>query len=238
MASNRLTRDQIINKALDLADSPSLDAHDRPSNPTISASAFCLDWLQEGLDCFYAEFPWQAVLATASGTLAQGATSITFPATYIIDVKHGVVIPSLNRRLIRTSFQKWIDRNTIYTSQGVPEVYATKGNTLMVHPIPDASYAYTLYYYSLPATMSGGTIPDFPTDWVLVKYLHIACQEWIRMVPPGSARSYALGEIGRIRKAGLQGEPEDNEIPLSRTTWKMSPSMVVQPSDWMGDAIV
>ncbi|KKK73690.1 hypothetical protein LCGC14_2891300, partial [marine sediment metagenome] len=58
MAMNRLQRDEIINKALDLADSPVLDAKDRPSSPTIESSALSLDWLQEVLDIFAKRFPW------------------------------------------------------------------------------------------------------------------------------------------------------------------------------------
>ena len=58
MSMNRLTRDQIINRALDLADSSVLDAKDRPSNPTIEIDAISLKWLQEALDLFAKRFPF------------------------------------------------------------------------------------------------------------------------------------------------------------------------------------
>ncbi|KKL69545.1 hypothetical protein LCGC14_2113910, partial [marine sediment metagenome] len=58
MAINRLQRDQIINRALDLADSSVLDAKDRPSNPTIESGALSVEWLQEAIDIFAKRFPW------------------------------------------------------------------------------------------------------------------------------------------------------------------------------------
>ena len=48
MAINRLTRDQILIRALDLADSAVLDTKDRPAG-TIVAAALSIGWLQEAL---------------------------------------------------------------------------------------------------------------------------------------------------------------------------------------------
>lgn len=127
---NRLTRDQILNQALDLMDSPTLDQHDRPNAPTIDAGAFSISWLQNALDRFHQVFPWAGLVKAVPITLAQGNPAIALPSDFLLDVRDGIVIPQpqnplsnsgLPLRLFRTSLQKFMDFQALSPSApGLP----------------------------------------------------------------------------------------------------------------------
>ena len=69
MPINRLSRDNIIIQALDMADLPELNQHDRPAG-TVAATAFAINWLQRAVDAVLAEFPWGGEVSRATGTLS------------------------------------------------------------------------------------------------------------------------------------------------------------------------
>lgn len=214
---NRLTVDLVLNQALDLADLPTLDAHDRPSGPLIQ-NPFCLQWLQDALDLFHNQFPLAATVQSAALTIASNKASV--PADFILDVKHGIVIPqaqnSTARRLIRTSYQKLLTYLTYSTGTGCPRRYAVMGPQILFWPIPDAGYAGTLNYYAMPAALALGIgqIPTFPSDQILIDCVMRRALEWARQEPAGTALKYARAEIAKIRAAGLFNQAEDTDIPL------------------------
>lgn len=229
---NRLTRDAILQRALNFADSPSLDAKDRPEG-TILSGALSVSFLQEALDAFHAEFPWQGVIASASVTIPPSGT-IELPADFILDVRDGLVMPG--HRLARISLQRLITAQARQThtthSNPLPAVYCWVASSIKVHPKPVVTQSAILWYYALPAELGANDKPVFPTDHILVEYVHLRCKEWTRVLPPGTARQYADREIARLRAAGLAGEPESDRIAFDPLTFRgaAGPS----DTDWMG----
>jgi hypothetical protein len=223
---NRLNRDQILIRALDLLDSSALDAKDRPSG-TIVSTALSIGWLQEALDYFCKKFPFSATLTTAPVSVAQNGTTFAQPADFILDYRNGILLDNDKGRMLRTSLGKLLNR--VQSTVGPPSLYTIRGNVIEFRPKADASYSGTLYYYALPAVLTAGVIPTFPDDSVLTDYVWIKGQEWHKSVPPGSARSYAEGIVKTLQAAGLGVEAEEDEIGLD-------PSFVTRQgsTDWMG----
>ncbi len=231
---NRLARDTLLLQALDLADLPTLDAHDRPAG-TIVAGAFSIVWLQDALDLFHNQFPLAATVKGAPITIAAGQNQVAVPADFILDVRHGIVIPqSANagaRRLIRTSYQKLLTYLTYSTGQGAPRRYAVMGPNVLFWPVADVAYAATLNYYAMPATLNAGDTPTFPSDQILIDLVKLRALEWARQEQPGTALAYARREIAKIRAAGLFNQAEDTEIPLDPDQFVNAEQT---PWSWMG----
>ncbi len=222
MAMNRLQRDEIINKALDLADSSVLDAKDRPSSPTIESSALSLDWLQEVLDLFAKRFPFSLNLTEAPISIAENDTSFSVPSDFIIDYRNGVILAEDQGRLLRRSLNTILHQTVGTTSSpvlGVPSIYAVRGNTIKFAPKAQKSYSATLHYYSLPAVIASDGVPFFPDDYILVHYVWIKAQEWHRVVPIGTALQYSEDRIKDLQKAGIGLEAEPTEIELDKGTF-------------------
>ncbi len=222
MAINRLTRDQIINRALDLADSPVLDAKDRPSSPTIESGALSITWLQEALDLFAKRFPFSLNLAEASISIAENDTSFSVPSDFILDYRNGVILAEDARRLVRRSLNVILNQ-LVGTStspvRGVPDMYAVRGTTIKFMPKAQKAYSATLHYYSLPAEIDSGDTPFFPDDYILTHYVWIKAQEWHRVVPIGTALQYSEDRIKDLQKAGIGLESEPTEVELDRRTF-------------------
>jgi len=223
---NRLNRDQILIRALDLLDSSALDAKDRP-NGTILTTALTIGWLQEGLDYFHKKFPFAATIATASLSIGEGVTTVAQPADLILDYRNGIILANDEGRLNRKSLSYVLARPIAQV--GPPAVYALRGNVIHIWPKPSRGYSATLYYYQLPALLTAGSVPSFPDDSVLTDYVWLKGREWHKDAPPGAARLYAEGVVRSLQQSGLGPEAEDDEIP-------MDPSYAVKagPADWMG----
>ena len=224
MSMNRLTRDTIINRALDLADSSVLDAKDRPSSPTIESDALSITWLQEALDLFAKRFPFSLNLTEAPISIAESDTSFSVPSDFIIDYRNGVILAEDQRRLVRRSLNVILNQ-LVGTSaspvRGVPDMYAVRGTTIKFMPKAQQAYSATLHYYSLPAVIGSTDTPFFPDDYILTHYVWIKAQEWHRVVPIGTALQYSEDRIKDLQKAGIGLESEPTEIELDRRTFGM-----------------
>ena len=223
---NRYTRDAIIDRALDMLDSPTLNAKERPGG--VLTGTMAVGWLQDALDLFHHEFPWQGVVKKLAVTLDTTGL-LTLPSDFVLDVRDGLVIAG-HGRLMRTSLQRFITLQITTATSGDVARYVVRPPQIEVLPMPRANTAATLWYYSLPAVMTANVLPNFPSDWLLIEYVRLRGREWHNMLPPGSAVAYAREEINRLRIAGLANEPEDDRIPLDRETF-------VRPggrNDWMG----
>lgn len=213
-----LTRDQILNRALDMVAAPSLNNNDRPAG-TILSTALSVQWLADAINIFAEEFPWAQALASASISIPPSA-SVTLPADFILDVRDGITIaqnqPGGPLRLRRLSFQKYLDRQVMVPGTGVPTRYVVVPPVVRFWRTPDATYSATLNYYQRPTTLSAGSVPVFPTDLPLIEYVRLRGLEWVRAVDAGSALKYAQQQIADIRKSGLAHEPEDDTIPFDR----------------------
>jgi len=218
MAINRLNRDQILQRALDLADSPTLDKKDRPGG-IIQVNAFSITWLQEALDKFHKKFPFAADIKSVTLNIAALDNTFALPADYILDYKDGVLLNDDAGRLRRRTLSFILNQTQGTTSsphKSVPKIYAPRGGTLIAdfYPRADKVYTATFHYYALPAVLAKGDVPSFPDDAILVEYVWIKAQEWHRAVPPGTAITFANQQIADLQKSGIGIEPEEDEIPL------------------------
>ena len=222
MPVNRLTRDNILIQALDMADMPELDQHDRPS-VTIDSAAFSINWLQRALDEMHQEFPWASTVTNTTGTITALNVTSFAPSDFILDVRdqlHLTVSGSI-RRLIRRNMADIIAlqartfQNSSYVT-GVPIQYCFTGRDLHLNQTPESGgYAYTLWYYQMPSVLAASTTPAFPSDHVLVNFVYQNALEWGRKLPAGYAMKHLREvEIPALRTSGLGQEPEPDLVPL------------------------
>ncbi len=231
MSMNRLTRDQILIRALDLADSAVLDQHDRPAG-TILSNAFTVGWLQEALDYFAKKFPFSVDIQSTPVTIAANAAILALPGDFVLDYKDGLVLDNDQGRLKRRGLSYLL--NLSLSSPSQPRFYAIRGTTLEVRPKADKAYTATLWYYSLPAVLSGASVPLFPDDSVLTDYMWIKCQEYHRVVQAGTARAYADKFIKELQTAGIGNEAEEDQLEIDQNFAGERP---VSSTDWMGVTI-
>ena len=234
---NRLTRDQLIGRGLDMVDSPSLNELDRPSG-TVVAAALSIGWLQDALDLFHNRFPWAGIVKSTSVTISSGNDTLSLPSDFIMDVRGGLLITTAGkkRRLGRWPLQRFVTASLLYDTAGVPERYVVLPPNLRVWRLPDATYSGTLWYYALPTTLAAATVPNFPSDWVLVEYIRLRGLEWLQKTQPGTALNYAQDQVRALLASGLGFEPEDDVLPLDTDVY--GSREVSQPWDWMGTPIV
>lgn len=237
---NRLTRDQVIGKALNLADIPALDAHDRSNGSAIDATAFMIDWLQEIVDWFHAQIPMAGLLTGATITITTTG-SVALPSDFLIDLRDGIFLTADPRvRLTRVAGQEYVQRLTLLasTTPTSPPIFyfVLPPNVLFINRnggTPDKSYAAQFWYYALPAALATGTVPNFPSDLILVEYLKLKAQEWCRSIQPGTAEAYAKTRVADLQKNGLFMEPESDTIPLDPRRFVGAGSAT--PWGWLGE---
>ena len=237
MPVNRRSRDQILIEALDLADLPELDQHDRPS-ATIVAAAFSINWLQRCLDVMAQEFPWASEITKTTGTITSLNQDLGL-TDFILDVRDGMhlTISGTTKRLTRINFAD-IMAYQMKNDQGGspmtgdPSLYAFTGTTVRFDITPSQNRPYTLWYYAMPAVLVAGTIPPFPTDHACIEFVFWRAMEWARKAPPGAAMKYLREvEIAALRSAGLNQEPESDRIELDTRQFHRRRGM---SGDWMG----
>lgn len=213
--ANRLSRDSILIRALDLVDSPRLDEKDRPSS-TIVAGALSIGWLQDALDLAHNLYPMSGLLKSATFNITTGTdtyTITTVASDFVLDFKDGIVLPDDKGRLRRSAFNKLLDYPTSTNSRAKPTRYGIQNGLLVLRPVPNEAFnSTTLYYYSLPSTLAAGTVPAFPVDLILVEYVHLRGKEWLREVQPGTAEAYLISATARLQKAGLGSEAEIDDV--------------------------
>lgn len=220
MPVNRRSRDQILIEALDLADLPELDQHDRPS-ATIVSTAFSIQWLQRCLDVMAQEFPWASEITKTTGNITSLNQDLVF-TDFILDVRDGLylTVDGSTRRLIRRNFAD-IMAYQMQNDQGgspvtaIPSLYTFTGTTVRFDITPKQTFPYTLWYYAMPSVLAATTIPPFPTDHAMIEFVFWRAMEWARKAPPGAAMKYLREvEIAAMRSAGLGQEPESDHVGL------------------------
>lgn len=219
--ANRLTRDAILLRSLALIDSPRLDERDQPTAGTIVSTALSIGWLQDALDLAHNLYPWQGELKSVTFNITAGTGSYTIStiaSDFVLDFKNGIILPDDKGRLRRTALNLLLDYKTSVSSRTQPQRYAIHNNLFLIRPVPLESYtAATLYYYSLPVVLTGATVPRFPSDLLLVEYVHLRGREWLRELPAGTAEKYLIDACARLQKSGLGPEAEiDDVVSLDR----------------------
>ena len=214
--ANRLSRDSILLRALSLIDSPRLDEKDQPTLGTITAAALSIGWLQDALDLAHNLYPFQGLLKSTTFNITAGTSAYTIStiaSDFVLDFKDGIILPDDKGRLRRSAFNKLLDYPTSTSSREKPQRYGIQNGTLLLRPVPREAYtAATLYYYSLPAVLVAGTVPSFPSDLLLVEYVHLRGREWLRELPAGTAEKYLIDATARLQKAGLGSEAEADDV--------------------------
>jgi len=240
MSNNRLSRNDILNDALDMVDSQALDLKDRPGG-TLVPAALSIRWLQRGLDIFHRAFPWSGTITTGSLSLTTSTNTVALPSDFVMDKRDGIKIvqtsPAINRRLLRKSLDWLLDQNATATATGEPGAYVIIGTNVTVVPWPKTSYTATLWYYKLPAALAPNERPNFPDDEVLVEYVHLCGKAWTGEKEPGVAMAYAKAMIDQLRKSGIGEESEVDALPLDRDRFRPSGSGWASDAGWMGDAV-
>jgi hypothetical protein len=82
--------------------------------------------------------PMEAVV-----TITSSSTAVELPSNYL-EMKSMLVQGTPNKNLKRVSYR---DQSKTTTS-GIPSTYARKANEVIVHPVPDSSKTYELYYWA------------------------------------------------------------------------------------------
>jgi len=223
-----------------MADLPELDQHDRPT-ATILSTAFSINWLQRVLDTMHQEFPWAGTIASTTGSLSTLNTTGLAPTDFILDVRDGFLLnvgTGSTKALIRRNFQDIMQYQSFNNQggtpvQGEPGLYAFTGRDLRLDITPRQTYTYTLWYYAMPATLAGGTtVPNFPSDHLMIDFVYMRALEWARKIPQGTAMKYLREvEIPALRTSNLGQEPEADHIPLDRLQFRGARR---RPWDWMG----
>ena len=236
---NRLTRDQIITRALDMTDSPTLDAKERPDGVTITGT-LATGWLQDGLDYFHNRFPFATDVKIATITWVTGQTFYSLPTDYIIDFADGIVLSNSDGRMVRKGLGFLLNIAIDQSQQwGKPGFY-TITSSILVRPAPSAQWSgktATFYYYAMPAILGASDVPHFPSDLILVRYVYLRGLEWTRAVAPGTADQYALQVVGDLQKQGIGNEAEDSQIPFDRQAFPGN-RIGSDPNSWMGTPVV
>lgn len=221
----RYSRDEVLTQGLDLASSPTIDAHDRPGG-VIQENAYCIKWLQNALDMFHRRYPFStdvtytnmSIVALDASIHVSADLSLYVPADFMLDVRNGLIITvgSTLLRVRQKSFQRWLDISNTYAGspQTYPLVYTLIGSQIKIAPLVSASIGAQLWYYALPSKLSAADSVPFPDEWTLIEFIRLKAAEWTRSIDPGTAQMYMQKELGRLRSAGLLHDSEYDSIPL------------------------
>jgi hypothetical protein len=246
---NRYSRDELIVKALDMAQLPNLKVHDAP-NGVVQADAHSVQWLQDILDFWYHMVPFSAAVTTVQLNVTANQSFVVLPSDFILDVRNGYLVQTVVNdvasysRAIRLPVQKLISYQILYQHQPgqeikYPRYYCVQGvdNTgrqlMQLTPIPTISTLAVLWYYQLPPLLESNSKPRFPNDYVCIEYVRIRAREWAGVYEPGTAQRFCDKIVAGMKSAGLMNEPEDDEIPFDSQVYRAGGSRYNSYS-WMG----
>jgi len=239
------TRDEILTQGLDLASSPTVDAHDRPGG-VIQENAYSIKWLQNALDMYHKRYPFSTDVTSVAIAMPGGSTDVVLasdstkyvPTDFMIAVRNGLIVNVAGQllRVRETSFQYWLNfYNTFINSPAQwPMRYTFINSRLKIAPLLSASQAGTLWYYKQPAKLEADSEPSFPDEWTLIEFVRLKAQEWTRSIDPGTAQMYMQKELGRLRSAGLLHNTEYDSIPIENNQ-AFTDTMIGNNYAWMGN---
>lgn len=235
---NRLSRDELCHAALNLADMPTLEEHDRPAG-AILQDAWSVQWLQFGIDLAHRLFPFAATLAQHSFNTVPGIDLVVLPTNFNAAVRDGIrlVGVGVNQRLGTSSIENLLEYQASnpygVAQRDTPVGYVISPPNLYLYPTPKDALTGTMWYYTKPNLLTDGTkIPQFPEDTVLVKYLFWEMQEWARKAEPGTAEKYLIELTGKLQAAGHGREPNRVDIPMDQHVYRQGGTPGI--GDWMG----
>lgn len=224
---NRYTRDELIYKALDLAELPNIKKHDLSQGGSVNSNAYSIGWLQDILDYWYHMVPFSAAVIKAPFNLTANYGMYDLPEDFIVDIRNGLIVQDVNSnvnscvRKIRISLQKFINRQIVHQASNATttKYYCIQGKNnnrqvLNICPVPTENKTAWLWYYQLPEPLDSDSIPIFPGDYPLIEYVNLRAQEWVGKLEPGTAKAFCDRIVAAAKVNGLMNEPEDDEIPM------------------------
>lgn len=230
---NRLSRDEIIHTALDMADIATLDAKDRPDG-VLLPKAISINWLQQAMDAFYKRFPFATDVVTTSMLYPANTdrllwaedTTKQMPPDFTLDLRDGLLLQpgpdQIIGRLRQRSIQAYINVQLQYQHYRgqYPVCYAVFGEDhIKVAPVSETTYSLTMWYYRQPPPLTAEQKPQGFDEWCLVEYVRIRALEWIRLLPPDSAKQYLNKELSSLKSIGLLNNSEYEKLPLQNTVF-------------------
>lgn len=246
---NRLSRDEIIHVGLDQADIATLDAKDRPDG-VLLPKAISIQWLQMAMDAFYKRFPFSTDVVTSQMLYPANSdrlvwaedTTLFTPPDFNLDLRDGLLLQpgpdQIIGRLRQRSIQSYINVNLQYQHYRgqYPVCYAVFGEDhIRVAPMSDTSYSLTLWYYRQPPMLQAQQIPKGIDEWALAEYIRIRALEWIRLLPPDSAKQYLNKELSNLKSIGLLNNSEYEKLPLQNIVYLDAMlGTSSSPFAWMG----
>ena len=232
---SRYVRDELIIKALDMAQVPNLNSHDIPGN-VVQQDAYAIGWIQDIIDFWYHMVPFSSTVTNVSLNCVANSDQITLPSDFILDVRNGYLVetvPSTTtsmKRVIRVPLQKWLNRQVVFQNPANtvnhPYFYVVQGKTaaglqlLKVTPTPTINTVGTLWYYQLPPILDANDKPTFPNDYCIVEYVRIRALEWCRAYDPGTSQKFCDKIVAGMKANGLMNEPEDDELPFDQLQYR------------------
>jgi hypothetical protein len=245
---NRFSRDEILQQALDMADTATLNIHDRPDK-VIMPHAYSIRWLQQLLDMFHERYPFAIDVTKAPMVIQAGLEDVmvagelrSLPEDFSIDVTDGLICSSSDTHFYRVrkiAFQEWLRIQTFYRSQRAtqPRVlyYTIINNTIKIVPTLEEPRPAELWYYRLPPVLNAYDKPAGPSDWTLIEYVRLRALEWSHhpAVTPGAAKAYAERELAAERQTGLLQKSEFDKMTLSGFNY-LDNAENYGPMGWMG----
>jgi hypothetical protein len=241
--ASRYTRDEIIDRGLNLAHSSTLDAHDK-NGGVISPNAYSVQWLQQALDMYHIRYPFSGDVTNVAMTIpigsdvtyVTGTPTVFLPTNFMLDCIHGLIVNYGEglRRLRRVSFQRWLDvyNPSVINPQQRAVIYAIFGEKIHIAPLTVQAANATLWYFAQPAALDANDKPKFPDENTLIEYVRIKALEWTKQYAPGTAIGFLQKEIGRLKVAGLLNEPEFTEFQIDQTV--IDERNLNTVTSWMG----
>lgn len=245
---NRLSRDEIIHYGLDLADIPTLDASDRPDG-VLLPRAKSIAWFQMALDAFSKRFPFATTVTTVEMLapvndpilrLAEDTTKM-MPNDFNLDVQDGLMLrpnDGMIGRMRKRSLQSYLDITLQFQNHrgNYPVSYCVFGDHIKVTPVTDErAYLITMWYFQMKPPLKAEEIPQEMDEWALAEFIRMKALEWIRLLPPDSAKTYLNKELANLKTIGLMHNMEREKLPLQNIVYLDAMlGTSSSPFAWMG----
>ena len=246
---NRLSRDEIIHTALDMADLPTLNMKDRPEG-ILLPNAISIQWLQQAMDAFHKRYPFAVDAVTVDMLYIANSDRLVLvedntknlPDDFTLDLRDGILLQpgpeQIVGRLRQRSLQSFINLNLQFQHHRgqYPVAYCVMGDDhIKVGPISDISYLMTMWYYKQPAKLRAEEKPKGFDEWCLIEYVRLRSLEWIRLLPPNTAKDYLNKELANLKAIGMLNNTEYEKLPLQNIVFLDAMlGTSSSPFAWMG----
>lgn len=130
-----------------------------------NVDTYVADWVNDVRQALATtpEIDWQHLWTTETWTTSAGSSDYSLPSDYI---DHKLLMLG-SKKLFGIGSAEYahqvLDDEDDPQDQDEPSWYEVRGGKIHLQPPPDAAYTLTLYYYSIPASMSSSSETDYFT---------------------------------------------------------------------------